>query len=288
MPARLFVLGHRNPDTDAICATIGYATLLRLQQHYDEVVDGRLGPPPRDRLSPRALRHSRAGSGPQRVPARRRRDDQPAVTACLGESLYEVGQKIDRLGDAAAPVVDDAGRFQGIAEARDFARPFFGGLDDVVTQWTPLHLDNIIRAVGGTVLVAAPDRQLHDRVMVAAMSMETILKRLEPDILLVVGDRTDVQLAAIERGVGALIVTHNLVSARVIDAAISREVNLIAVSHHTYRTVQLINMSIPIDQVMRVDQPFCSADDLVEDVRSTLTTVRSLPFWTRTTASSAW
>jgi manganese-dependent inorganic pyrophosphatase len=114
--------------------------------------------------------------------------------------------------------------------------------------------------------------------MVAAMSMESILKRLEPDILLVVGDRTDVQLAAIERGVGALIVTgDNPVAAGVIAAAIKRRVNLIAVSHHTYRTVQLINMSIPIDQVMRTDQPFCTAEDLVEDVRSSLTTVRSLP-----------
>ena len=43
MSARLYVLGHRNPDTDAIGATIGYATLLRLQHPSDEVVDGRLG-----------------------------------------------------------------------------------------------------------------------------------------------------------------------------------------------------------------------------------------------------
>src|SRR4051794_37814993 len=112
MPARLFVLGHRNPDTDAICATIGYATLLRLQQHYDEVVDGRLGP-----LRPETVYLlERFGiPAPVLVPNVYPRVGDvmtsPAVTACLGESLYEVGQKIDRLGMRPLPVVDDAGRF---------------------------------------------------------------------------------------------------------------------------------------------------------------------------------
>ena len=34
-----------------------------------------------------------------------------------------------------------------------------------------------------------------------------MLKRLAPDILLVMGDRTDAQRAAIEFGVGALVIT---------------------------------------------------------------------------------
>jgi manganese-dependent inorganic pyrophosphatase len=44
MPSRpLFVLGHRNPDTDAVCAAIGYAALLRAQGR-GEAVAGRQGP----------------------------------------------------------------------------------------------------------------------------------------------------------------------------------------------------------------------------------------------------
>jgi len=279
VPARLYILGHRNPDTDAISATIGYATLLRLQRHHDEIVDGRLGP-----LRPETtyLLERFGIPAPDLVtnvfPRVGDVMTSPAMTARVGETLYEVAEKLDRLGMRPLPVVDDEGRFKGIAEARDFARVFFRGMDQVVTEWATLHLDDIVRSVGGTVLVAAPERPLHDRVMIAAMSMDSILKRLEPDILLVVGDRTDVQVAAIEQGVGALIVTgDNPVADRVIEAARERRVNVIAVRHHTYRTVQLINMSVPIDQVMRVDQPFCSEEDLVDDVRSTLTSVRALP-----------
>jgi manganese-dependent inorganic pyrophosphatase len=159
MPARLYVLGHRNPDTDAIGATIGYATLLRLQQPADEIIDGRLGP-----LRPETVYLlERFGlPTPVLVPHVYPRVGDvmtsPAVTASLGESVYEVGQKLDRLGMRPLPVIDDQGRFKGIAEARDFARVFFRGLDEAVTEGTDLHLDNIIRAVDGTVLVAAPDR----------------------------------------------------------------------------------------------------------------------------------
>ncbi len=277
MPAPLYVLGHRNPDTDAITAAIGYATLLRLQGH-DEVIAGRVGPlrPETEYLLDRfgvpapaliASVHPRVGDVMT----------SPAVTARLGESLYEVGQKLEALGMRPLPVVDADGRLRGMAEARDFARAFFRGLDEVVANPLPLDLENIVRALGATVLVASKRRRF-DRVMVAAMAVESMRSRIEPDSLLVVGDRTDAQLAAIEHGVGALIVTGDQpVAAEVIERAREHHVAVMTVRHHTYRTVQLINMSTPIEQIMRPDPPACSADDLVEDVRATLTTVRALP-----------
>jgi manganese-dependent inorganic pyrophosphatase len=278
VPSRLYVLGHRNPDTDAIGSTIGYAALLRLQGQAD-VVEGRIGP-----LRPETtyLLDRFGVPSPTLVanvyPQVSDVMTSPALTARVGESLDDVGQKLESLGMRPLPVVDDAGRLRGIAEARDFARVFFRGLDQVISDRTPLNLDNIIRAVGGTILVAAPDRQLRDRVMVAAMTIESMLTRIEPDILLVVGDRADVQLAAIEHGVGALVVTgDNPVSPAVIQRAKAGRVTVITVPHHTYRTVQLINMSVSIEHVMRADPPFCTADDLIEDVRPTLTNVRALP-----------
>ncbi len=278
MPSRLYVLGHRNPDTDAISATVGYAALLRLRGEQD-VIAGRLGPlrPETtfllDRFnipSPDLVANVYPQVGDVMT--------SPALTARVGESLFEVSQKFEQLGLRPMPVVDDDGRLRGIAEARDFARMFFRGLDPDVVDRLPLQLTDIIRAVGGTVLVAAPDRPLHDRVTVAASSVETIRARVKPDVILVVGDRTDVQLAAIELGVGALVVTGGLpIAPEVIDRARARRISVISVPHHSYRTVQLINMSVPIERVMRLDPPSCSAEDLIEDVRATLTNVRVLP-----------
>jgi manganese-dependent inorganic pyrophosphatase len=278
MPARLYVLGHRNPDTDSICSTVGLAALLTLRGEPN-VVPGRLGTLrpeteyllDRFNLSPPALVanvYPRVGDVMT----------SPAVTAQVGETLHEVGLKLDQLAMRPLPVVDDDGRLRGMAEARDFAEVFLRGLDPDTIDPMPLKLDSIIRTLGGTVLVAGRDQPLHDRVTVAASSVETILARVHPGVLLVVGDRTDAQLAAIELGVGALVVTGGLpVAAEVVERARHREIPVISVPHHSYRTVQLITMSVPIERIMRRDPPACSADDLVEDVRTTLTNVRALP-----------
>jgi manganese-dependent inorganic pyrophosphatase len=278
VPTRIYVLGHRNPDTDAICSTLGLATLLTLRGEPD-VVPGRLGTlrPETEYLLDRfhlatpelvANVYPRVGDVMT----------SPAVTARVGETLHEVGLKLDQVGMRPLPVVDDDGRLRGIAEARDFAQVFLRGLDPDTLDPLPLKLASVVRTLGGTVLVDGRDRPLHDRVTVAASSVETILARVQPGVLLVVGDRTDAQLAAIELGVGALVVTGGLaVAPEVLERARAQEIPVISVPHHSFRTVQLINMSVPIERSMRRDPPSCSPDDLVEDVRTTLTNVRALP-----------
>lgn len=273
-----YVLGHRNPDTDAISAAIGYATLLHLQGR-DNVIAGRVG----------ALRAETAylldRFGVAQPPFVRDvhprvRDvmTSPAVTAYIDESLFEVGQRFETLNGHPLPVVDENGRLRGMIEGRDFAEAFFRGLDVIAGQHIPLHLKTIIRVIDGTVLVEAPGRQLDGRVMVAAMALESMYERIEQDTLVVIGDRTDAQLAAIDCGVGALIITGNQpVASEVIERAREKNVTIIVVPHHTYRTIQLIMMSIPIRYVMRPDPPSCSADDLLEDIRTSLTRVRLLP-----------
>lgn len=278
MSGRLYVIGHRNPDSDSIASAVAYAELLRLQGD-ETATPGRLGP-----LRPEtAYLLDRFGVPvPALVPSVYPRVGDimttPAVTAQLGESLYEVGQKMEQLGMHPLPVIDQEGRLRGIVESRDFALAFFRGIEDVLSDRTQLNLETLIRTLGGRVLVAAPGRELRDRVRVAAMSLETVQEWLEPGILLVVGNRIDVQLAAIDLGVAALVVTGNApVSPEVIARASERNVTVIVVPYHTYRTVQLINLSVPVEYIMSPDPPATTADDLVEDVRDVLTRVRTLP-----------
>src|SRR5205085_4953983 len=134
-----------------------------------------------------------------------------------------------------------------MAGVEDLAQGFLGGLDLDDLDQVPLHLANVQRVLGGQVLVAAPGRTLRDRVMVGAMAIDSMLKRLAPDILLVMGDRADAQRAAIEGGVGALVVTgDHPVSGEILGLARERRVTVISVPHHTYNTVRLIHMSTPV------------------------------------------
>jgi manganese-dependent inorganic pyrophosphatase len=186
-------------------------------------------------------------------------------------SLFEVGQLLQRLGIRIVPVVNSEEHLTGVIGVEDFARYFIAGLDLDELDRVPLQLDNILSALGGRVLVAAPGRTLRDRVMVGAMQIDSMLKRLAPDIMMVMGDREDAQLAAIEFGVGALVITgDHPVSEEVLAMAREREVTIISVPHHTYTTVRLIHMSVPVRHVMNRDVRTCGPNDLVEEVSERL------------------
>ena len=105
------------------------------------------------------------------------------LTVNQRSSLYEVGRKQVDFGMRPLPVVDDEGRLRGIAEAQDFAKVFFEGLEADLADQIPIDLENVAHALDARVLVAAPDRSVRDRVVVAASSSETVIQRLEPEIV---------------------------------------------------------------------------------------------------------
>ena len=271
----IYVLGHKNPDSDAICSAIGFTALLHAQGR-DNAIAARQGV-----LRPETAYILERFGLP--VPllvtdVRPRVADvmtSPAVSVHQDTSLYEVGQMLQREGVRAVSVVDDQGRLCGIIGIEDFARSFISGLDLDQLDHVPLSLDNVLRALGGRLLVDAPQRTLRDRAMVGAMEIDTMLKRIAPDILLVMGDREDAQKAAIEFGVGALVITGDTpVSEEILELARKHQVTVISVAHHTYTTVRLIHMSTAIRHVMRKEVITCEPDDLVDEVRETLQTGR--------------
>jgi len=271
MSSPIYVLGHRNPDSDAVCSAIGYAALLRLQGQ-DAAVAARQGALRRETAY--ILERFGVPAPPLVTDVRPRVADvmtSPAVSVHQDTSLYEAGQLSQDRGVRVVTVVDDDNRLQGVIGIDDLARSFIAGLDHDELDRVHLNLDNVVRALDGTVLVAAPERALRDRVMVGAMRIDSMLHRIEPDILLVMGDRVDAQRAAIEFGVGALVITGDQpVTREIIDLARERRVTVIAVRHHTYTTVRLIHLSTAVRHVMRTEARTCHPDDLLDDVRETL------------------
>jgi manganese-dependent inorganic pyrophosphatase len=271
MPRTLYVLGHKNPDSDSICSAIGYAALLQAQGQT-RAVAARQGP-----LRPETayvLERFGVPVPPLVTDVRPRVADvmsSPAVTVPETAALYEVGQILQTRGIRAVPVVDGADHLCGVIGVEDFARSFIAGLAPEFLDHVPVSLANVQRTLGGRVLVAAPDSALHDRVMVGAMEIHSMLERLEPGVLLVMGDRTDAQRAAIEFGVGALIITgDHPVAEEILELARQRQIGVISVPHHTYTSVRLIHLSTAVRHVMRREVVTCSPDDLVEDVREAL------------------
>src|SRR5688572_19624201 len=174
MATPLYVIGHRNPDTDSIAAAIGYAELLR-QQGRVEAVACRAG----ELRQETAHLLRRFGFEPPLLveDLRLRVGDvmtSPCVTVSVRDPLYEVGRKQQELGMRPLPVVDAGRHLRGVVEAADFAKVFFQGLDPELADEVPIDMENLIRALDAEVIVPAEGRHVRNTVMVAAWSAESI------------------------------------------------------------------------------------------------------------------
>src|SRR5262249_34533588 len=114
MAAALYVLGHKNPDSDSICAAVGYAALLHAQGHTEAVAAGR-GVVRRETAY---ILQRFAVPTPVLVPDVRPRvaDLMTSPVACVhqDDSLYEVGSTLQAQGVRSLPVVDDRGLLAGV------------------------------------------------------------------------------------------------------------------------------------------------------------------------------
>ncbi|MEP6775758.1 MAG: putative manganese-dependent inorganic diphosphatase, partial [Chloroflexota bacterium] len=271
MPTPLYVLGHKNPDSDSICAAIGYTALLHAQGQSNAVAarQGALRPETAYVLEQFGV------AAPRLVTDVRPRVadvmTSPAVSVHQETSLYEVGQLLEQHGVRAVPVVDGEGRLCGVTVVEDFAHSFISGLTPETMDRVTINIENVRKTLDGRILVSAPERTVTDRVMVGAMRIDSMLARIARDILLVIGDRTDAQRAAIEFGVGALVVTGDLpVEEEILQLAREHHVTVMSVAHHTYTTVRLIQLSTAVSHIMRREAATCQPDDLAEEVLETL------------------
>lgn len=278
MSKRVYVVGHKFPDTDCISAAIAYSHLLQAMGG-EEAVAARQG----DLRKETEYLLDRFG-----VPApvyvkdvKTRVDDVMTVPAvCVNEedSLYDVGRVLQERDLPAVPVVDGDSVLRGLIQVESFATLFMGGVGLSVSEEIPLNLDNVLRALGGELLVDGGGKRSWERVFVAAMSLQSMRTRIDPEALMVIGDRKDAQKAAIENGISAIVVTGGLtVDAEVLDLARARKVTIISSRHHTFKTVQLLNLSIPVRHIASQDVLTTEEDDLLDDVRPLLTRQPVLP-----------
>lgn len=273
----IYVLGHKNSDMDSVASAYAYAHLLRLQgeEEAQAARHGELKPEVQFVLerynveAPEALENVYL-----QVRDVMRRG---VISASADQPLLEAGQLLQEHSRRSMPVVDEDNKVLGIIANEDFAKLFFNDLYPQAVNRIPMNRDNIVRVLKGRVLVEGR-RPLGNRVIVAAMEAETMADYIEPGCLVVVGDREEAQLTAIEHGAAALIVTGDLlVSGRTLVSARQHGVLVISTGHHTFTAVRLINLSIRTADIMNRSFDFCHADDLMSEVQATLARRRSMP-----------
>ena len=277
MAQPIYVIGHKKSDMDSVASAYAYARLLQLQGEEFAIAarNGELKPEVHFALEQFQVEPPEALDDVYlQVRDVMRRG---VISVNIGQPLLEAGQLLQEHNRRSMPVVDAENKVHGIIANEDFAKLFFNDLDPRAVNRVPLERDNLVRVLKGRVLVEGR-RKLGNRILVAAMEAETMADYIEQGCIVVIGDREDAQLLAIERGAGALVVTGDLlVSQRTLALARKHGVMVISTGHHTFTTVRLINLSTSVQDIMNREFSYCHPDDHMSEIQSTLARRRSMP-----------
>ncbi|NRB75601.1 MAG: putative manganese-dependent inorganic diphosphatase [Verrucomicrobiales bacterium] len=243
-----WVIGHKNPDTDAICSAIAYADLLR-QTRIPDAEAACCGPP--NQRTEWVL--SQAGIGrPKLMPdVYLRAEDicrSEVATAKITDTVIEAYRQMTSLNFRSLPVADENGSLVGMLALQELLAlliPETGQGEDARKVNTSTR--NISRILGGDFVNETEhcDEEKDYLMMVAGSSEPVMSERIarfpSDQLIIITGDRVGVQLHAVEAGVRCLVITSGFQpSAAIVAAAKAANTAIIVTDHDTASTTQLI------------------------------------------------
>lgn len=247
----VYVIGHQNPDTDAICSAIGCAELLRLTQRYPDAVAACCGG-----LNPRTKWVlERAGLEPPHLimdlrPTAETICRADVIDALETETFLDVYQRMIRADIRTIPVVDQRNRVTGLADIQDLLKLLLHNVEDKAeARRVRATLANMARTLDGHIECGVNLDVEEDFILtVSASSEETVLERLSEyppeQLVMVVGDRPNVFRMALEAKIRAIVLTRDAhLPPDLLELAKSQGCTVLSCAHDTASTTQLIRCS---------------------------------------------
>ena len=255
--SEILVIGHRNPDTDAICSAIGYAEFKR-RTGMPEAVAARCGDT-NDRidfvlktfgvLAPKFI----ADVSPKVSDVMQRKILSVRPDATAAEALRLMDEKNLRI----LPVMDEEQKCRGLLSLFKLSKFLFPAVTREHNSREVLSsLTNLAHTLDGQLVLGfEAEREEELILMIGAMGLESFAARLEqfpPEkSCVIVGDRWDIQNVAIREGVRVLIVTGGItVEPKTLDAARKKNVSVITSPHDTATTASLCRAAVGVRHVL--------------------------------------
>lgn len=279
MSETIHIIGHRNPDADAICSAIGYAALK--QRHGDaDYIPARCGNS-NARIDAILSRFGHAlptfiGDVTPRVRDIMVRD---IIKVPPGSICTRALEMIDEHDVRMLPVVDEDGRLYGSVSIFDLGEHFIPRpRDERKMRHVYTTIENIVEALGARVIHTFAAEELRDFfVRIGAMDIRSFGRYYQDDeklarnSIIIVGDRYDIQQRSIQSGVSMLVISGDLpVEEDVIQRAREEGVSIIVSPHDSATTSWIIRSAGCIDSLMRRETLNFRPDDKLSIVRRKL------------------
>jgi len=286
---KVWIVGHKNPDTDSICAAIAYADLKnRLAEKADTVESKHEYIPKRagEINAETAYVLSYFGvTAPELISDVGTQIKDIAYRKTEGVnshiSMKKAWEMMRSLKVATLPVVNSLNKLEGVIVTGDIATSYMDVYDNAALSIARTQYKNIVETLEGEILTGNKHGYfVRGKVVVATGSAEVTKRVLEDDDLVIVGDNESVQMMSIQSGCSCLIITNGLkVSEEVLSAATSYDVVVIRTPYDSFTTARLINQSMPIKYFMTKSNIVTfELDDYVDEVREATAKIRFRDF----------
>ncbi len=274
---KLYITGHKNPDTDSICSALAYQELKRRREGVDaEAI--RLGDINRETkfvLEYFDVEEPRLKESMK--PQVRDMDWDKAVSVSKDISLHKALSLIQRENVQSLPIIDWEEKLIGMVSLSDINNTYMEVWDDRILKRSNTPIGNILEVLSGSYIHLPEDpKELSGKMTVYAMDPEYVDDMIAEDDIVIIGNRPDAQRDALKKNVSMLIVTGGFsVGDDILEEAAEKNITIISTENPTFMAARLLPLSVPISYVMSEnDLVYFSQDDFIEDAEGVMTKTR--------------
>lgn len=269
---KIFVIGHKNPDTDSICSAIAYADIKNRTSQKVKYIPKRAGQINEE--TEYVL--NRFGMQP------------PGYLSNIGTQIKDMDIRMSPEADksmslknawdlmmdksiVSLPIRDREGQLEGLITIGDIAKTYMDTTDSYLLSRAKTQYRRIAETIAGTVVEGNEHGYFtKGKVLVGTANPEMLKAYIEPDDLIIMGDREEDHLQAIAQNVSCIIVGMGIeVSEKVIKLAHEREIVIIMSPYDTFTIARLINQSIPVRYIMKTDNLVTfNTEDFTDDIQN--------------------
>lgn len=204
----VYVLGHRNPDTDSICSAIAYADVKNKENdgnHYVAARAGQISSETSYVLQRFGMRQptyvNNIGTRVRDMEIRK----IPGINE--GISMKKAWSMMAEMNAVTLPIVDANNVLDGIITINDIATSYMENQDSTMIAKAKTPYCNILETLEAKMLVGDPDAVFeHGNVVIAVANPDVMENYIEKDDMVITGNRYESQLSAIESGAGCILV----------------------------------------------------------------------------------
>lgn len=273
---KICVIGHKNPDTDSVCSAIAYAYLKNVttDREYEPRRAGEVN-------QETAFVLKKFGIEPPRicldVHAKVRDIDIRQIEGVGGQMTLRSAWETMRDKDITTlPITGRENKLKGLITLKRLAMANMDSLDPHAVANANTPISNVVETLNGTLITGSNDMMIdHGKIVIAAGSPEAMETMVDPGDIVLVANRYEAQLCAIELEAACLVVcmTPNIAKT-IIKIAKEHNCTVISTPYDTYAASCLINQSIPISHPMARTMITFELSTPVEEAKKVMGQVR--------------